>query len=219
MVNQGILWLPALIGVTGGAVAGCGIRLLLARLRRGVVVRVGILEAAAALLTGIGVGLSWPGPLVALVVWSGLLAVALGAVDLIHHRLPDAVTLPAIPITAILVGLTELIAPAAGSVLIALAVAVVIGGLFWAVAALVPRAMGLGDVKLVPSLALMTGYVSIASGLLAVVIAFVLSALVALAGLVLRRLTLTSAIPFGPFLLAGCWLVLVFPGLVTAVVG
>ena len=79
--------------------------------------------------------------------------------------------------------------------------------------------MGLGDVKLVPSLALMTGYVSVASGVLAVVIAFVLGALVAVLGMVSRRLSLTSAIPFGPFLLAGCWLILVFPGLVTTVVG
>ena len=37
--------------------------------------------------------------------------------------------------------------------------------------------------------------------------------------MVLRRLSLTSAIPFGPFLLAGCWLVLAFPDLVTAVIG
>jgi leader peptidase (prepilin peptidase)/N-methyltransferase len=79
--------------------------------------------------------------------------------------------------------------------------------------------MGLGDVKLLPSLALMTGYLSVAAALLAVVIAFVLGALVALVGLAVRRLSMTSAIPFGPCLLAGCWLVLAFPGLVTAVVG
>ena len=71
--------------------------------------------------------------------------------------------------------------------------------------------MGLGDVKLVPSLALMTGYVSVAAGVLAVVIAFVLGALVAALGMLSRRLSLTSAIPFGPFLLAGCWLVLASP--------
>ena len=65
----------------------------------------------------------------------------------------------------------------------------------------------------------MTGYVSVAAGVLAVVIAFVLGAVVALLGMLFRRLSLRSAIPFGPFLLAGCWLVLVFPGLVTAVVG
>jgi leader peptidase (prepilin peptidase)/N-methyltransferase len=79
--------------------------------------------------------------------------------------------------------------------------------------------MGLGDVKLLPSLALMTGYLSVAAALLALAIAFLLGALVSLAGLALRRMSMTSAIPFGPFLLAGCWLVLAVPGLVTSVVG
>lgn len=218
-MNPGIAWLPALVGLAAGAVAGWGSRLLLARLRRGVVVRAGILEVACALITAVGVGLSWLGPVVALVVWAGLLAVALGAVDLVRHRLPDALTLPAIPITLLLIGITEFAAPATGSVVTALIVAGVIGAAFWALSALLPKAMGLGDVKLVPSLALMTGYVSVAAGLLAVVIAFVLGALVALLGLLFRRLSLSSAIPFGPFLLAGCWLVLVFPELVTVVTG
>ena len=79
--------------------AGWGIRLLLAGCVGGPF-RPGVLELAAAVLTGIGVALAWPGPLVALVVWARLLGVALGAVDLVHHRLPDALTLPAIPITA-----------------------------------------------------------------------------------------------------------------------
>ena len=72
-MNPGIAWLPALVGLAAGAVAGWGSRLLLARLRRGVVVRAGILEVACALITAVGVGLSWPGPVVALVVWAGVL--------------------------------------------------------------------------------------------------------------------------------------------------
>jgi len=218
-VDPGIAWQPAMIGLAAGALAGWGIRLLLAQLRRGVVVRAGVLEVCAALVTGLGVGLSWPGPVSVLVVWAGLLGVALGAVDLVHHRLPDALTLPAIPITLLLIGITDFAAPATGSVITALIVAGVLGGAFWALSAISPRAMGLGDVKLVPSLALMTGYVSVAAGVLAVVIAFVLGALVALFGLLFRRLSLGSAIPFGPFLLAGCWLVLAFPELVTVVTG
>ena len=218
-MNPGIAWLPALIGAVGGAAAGWGSRLLLARLRRGVVVRAGIIEVACALITAVGVGLSWPGPLVALVVWAGVLGVALGAVDLVHHRLPDALTLPAIPITLVLIGVTEFAAPATGNVVTGLIMAGVLGGAFWALSAISPRAMGRGDVKLVPSLALMTGYVSVAAGVLAVVIAFVLGALVALLGLLVRRLSLNSAIPFGPYLLAGCWLVLVFPELVTVLTG
>src|SRR6478672_7619752 len=211
--------LPGLVGALVGALAGWGIRLLLASLRRGAVLRPGVPEISSALLTGVGVGLIWPSPLVALVVWAGLLAVALGAVDLAHHRLPDALTLPAIPMTAVLIAGVELARPGTGSPVTAIVVAVIGTGLFWGLSALAPRAMGLGDVKLVPSLALMTGYLSVGTALLAVVIAFVLGALVALVGLAVRRLSMTSAIPFGPCLLAGCWLVLAVPGLVTAVVG
>jgi leader peptidase (prepilin peptidase)/N-methyltransferase len=211
--------LPGLAGALVGALAGSGIRMVLAALRRGAKFHVGVLELAAAVVTGIGVAVAWPGPLVALVVWAGLLGVALGAVDLVHHRLPDALTLPAIPITVVVIAGVELARPGTGSPLTAIVVAVIGTGLFWALSALAPKAMGLGDVKLMPSLALMTGYLSVATALLAVVIAFVLGALVALVGLAVRRLSMTSALPFGPCLLAGCWLVLAYPGLVTAVVG
>ena len=205
--------------VAVGAAAGWLIRVRLATLRRGVVLRAGIPEAASAALAGVGVALSWPAPGTAMVVWAGLLAVALGAVDIVHHRLPDALTIPAIPITLLLVAATESAAPDTGSVLRAVVVAAGLGGLFWALAALAPRAMGLGDAKLMPSLALLTGFVSVAAAVLAVVVAFLLGAVAALLGLLLRRLTLTTAIPFGPFLLAGCWLVLAVPGLVTVVIG
>ena len=42
----------------------------------------------------------------------------------------------------------------------------------------------------------------------------VFTIIVSLAGLATRRLSLQSAIPFGPCLLAGCWIVLAWPGLV-----
>jgi len=211
-------WLPAMCGVAVGAVVGWVIRRLLAVLRRGVVLRPGIAEATTAVMTGVGVGLAWGSPLIALVVWAGWLGVALGAVDVIHHRLPDALTLPAIPITMLVVGFTEWLRPESGSTVTALVVAAVLSGLFLLLAVVAPRGMGHGDVKLVPSLALMTGYVSVAVAVLGVLVAFVLGAVLAVAGLASRRMTMKTAIPFGPFLLAGCWLVLAFPELVTRLV-
>ena len=208
----------AVVGLLAGAAAGAGLRVLLSRLRRGVVLRPGVLELCSALLTALGVALLWPGPTVALVVWTGLLAVGLGAVDLVHHRLPDALTLPAIPVTAVLLIGTESADPGTGSVVVAGVVAAVLTALFWAVAAAAPKAIGMGDVKLVASLGLLTGYLSVASAVLAVSIAFVLGAAVALVGLAARRLSMTSAIPFGPCLLCGAWVVVALPGVVTAVV-
>ncbi len=211
-------WLPALCGMAVGAAVGWGIRRLLAVLRRGAVLPPGVAETTCALVTGVGVGLAWGGPLIGLVVWAGWLGVALGAVDIRHHRLPDSLTLPAIPITVLLVGFTEWLHPDSGNVVRALVTAAVLSGLFLLLAAVAPTGMGQGDVKLVPSLALMTGFVSIAAAVLSVLVAFVLAAGWAVVGLASRRMTLKTAIPFGPFLLAGCWLVLVFPELVTTLV-
>ena len=207
------LWLPALCGVAVGAAVGWGIRRLLAALRRGAVLRPGVAETTCALVTGLGVGLAWGGPLIGMVVWAGWLGVALGAVDIRHHRLPDALTLPAIPITMLVVGFTEWVRPASGSVVTALVVAAVLSLLFLLLAVVAPSGMGQGDVKLVPSLALMTGFVSIAAAVVSALAAFVLGAGWAVVGLASRRMTMKTAIPLGPFLLAGCWLVLVFPEL------
>ena len=55
--------LPGLIAAVVGAGAGYGIRLLLAALRRGAVLRAGVPEIATAAVTGVGVAVSWPGPL------------------------------------------------------------------------------------------------------------------------------------------------------------
>ncbi len=215
-MDAGTAW-ATLVGVLAGAAAGGAARVLLGRLRRGVLLRPGVLELCAAVVTGLGVALLWPGPTVPLVIWAGLLGVTLGAVDIVHHRLPDALTLPAVPITAVLVVLTGWAAPGTGQLSVAAVVAVVLTGLLRLVAAVAPKAIGMGDVKLVPSLGLLAGYLSVASAVLAVTIAFVLGAAVALVGLAARRLTMTSAIPFGPCLLAGTWLVIALPGLAPAV--
>lgn len=204
--------LAALLGAGVGAAAAWAGRRALARLRRGVALRAPVLEIAGAVVTGLGVGLAWPAPTVGLVAWAGLLAVVLSAVDIAVHRLPDALTLPAVPITAVLVLGTWAVAPSSGDPMTALVAGVVATALFAGLAVAAPRAMGRGDVKLVPSLALLTGYLSFPAVLWWLILAFGIGALVALAGLVTRRLSLGSAIPFGPCLLAGCWLVLVVPG-------
>ena len=204
--------LVAMLGAVVGAAAGWGGRLLLGRLRRGVVLRPPVLELAGALVTAIGVGLVWPAPTVAVIVWAGVLAVVLGAVDIAAHRLPDALTLAAVPITAVLLLGTWAVAPSSGDPLTALGAAVVATAMFAGLAWAAPRAMGRGDVKLMPSLALLTGYLSVPAALWWLILAFGLGGLVAVGGLATRRLSIGSAIPFGPCLLAGCWLVLVVPG-------
>lgn len=193
-----------------GAAAGRLSRLLLARLRRGTRLPPWPLEAATAVSVGAGclLTIDQPGRLL-LVCWLSWWGAALAAVDLRHHRLPDALTVPGIGVSAGLVLLATLIDADSGNVLRGLICAVVTTGLFAMLALAAPAAMGWGDVKLVASLALLTGYVGVPTLVLALACGFVLAAVVALAGIALRHWTMRSAIAFGPFLIAGSWLALV----------
>lgn len=207
----------AAAALPAGAVAGWAIRRLLGRLRRGVLVPPGPLEATTAMVSGAGVVLAWGRAEIGMVVWAGLLAVALSAVDIQRHRLPDALTLPAIGVSVAVVTVTWWVQPDSGSPVRAVVAGAVTGAVFALLALAAPRAMGLGDVKLVVSLGVLLGYLSWAAVVVGIALAFVLGAVVALGGLALGRLGARSAIPFGPFLLAGGWLVLAVPRLLDAV--
>lgn len=207
---------PVIAATLLGAAAGAGIRLLLGRLRRGAALRRGVGEVAAAVVTGIGAAVAWGEPTLGLALFTGLLLVALGAVDVLHHRLPDAITLPALPVAAVAVALTAAVAPASGSLVSAGIAGVTLWAGFAAVARVSPRSMGRGDVKLVPTLGLLMGFVSPVAVLVGLLIAFLTGSVVALIGMAGRRLGWGSAIPLGPYLLFGCWVVLLFPGAFTA---
>ncbi|MEO5939499.1 MAG: prepilin peptidase [Candidatus Limnocylindrales bacterium] len=132
--------------------------------------------------------------------WFATLVVGF-AVDLDQRLLPDELTLPIIPLALVLdvsgrnpfVGAGDLV-PA---ILIAIVVPVVI---YLASIPFGAGAFGLGDVKLLVGVGLMSGFVRAVSGLLAGLFAagFVLTLL-----LVTRRIGRRSFVPFGPFLIFG----------------
>lgn len=200
--------LHGVAGLLLGACAGVGIRLLLAGLRRGAVIRPGPVEAACALLTAAATAATWDSTTLAAAVWITLFGVALGAVDIRHHRLPDALTVPGLVVTLAVLAAIDWAAPDTGGLIRAVVSAAVVSALFAIPAALSPSAMGWGDVKLVASLGAVTGYLSWEATALGICAGFLLAAAVALAGLVLGRWTTRSPVPFGPFLLAGTWAVL-----------
>jgi len=63
--------------------------------------------------------------------------------------------------------------------------------------------MGLGDVKLAPSLGATLGWLSVGVAGIGLFAAFVLGAVVSIVLLLARRVGRRSAVPFGPFLFAG----------------
>ncbi len=197
--------LTVLAATASGLAAGAGGAVLLRRIPRGV--RIPPLVCAvvvAALWVMVGARTSelslwwWPVPLV--LSWAGVL---LGGADLVARRLPDALTLPAYPVVAVLVGIA-----AAGAGDAEPLVRAVGGALLWAggyalVRLVSPDALGGGDVKLAGSLGALTAAPSWSGLLLAVLAATALT--VAVAGP--ARLFGYRDVPHGPAMLAAAWLV------------
>ncbi len=140
-------------------------------------------------------------------------SVPLALIDLRTLRLPNALTLSAYPIVAVLLLLPALLADGWSSYARALLAGASVLALFVVLHLVNPAGMGLGDVKLAGPMGAMLGWVSWQAVLTGVVIGFVLAAAVGIALIVARRADRKSALPFGPFMLAGSWTAILIPAL------
>jgi leader peptidase (prepilin peptidase)/N-methyltransferase len=157
--------------------------------------------AASALTLALLLG-RWPetADRVVLGIYLGALMV-LAATDLDQKLLPDVITLPLIPfaLLTVILGIDPLLAGkdlALGS-----AIAAGIGAplLLLLTDRLFGGGLGMGDVKLSVSLGLMLGVSRLLAGFL---VASIAGALVLVVLIAVRRLSLRSAVPFGPILIA-----------------
>ena len=133
----------------------------------------------------------------------GSAAVALTAIDLDHHRLPNAIVLPLYPVAVvglITAGVLTGEWPWAAA-LIGAGLWLVVVGLPWLISG--GRGMGFGDVKLAPVLGVILGWVAVSAAVVGLLFAFLLGALVGLAAIAFAGAGRKTALPFGPFLLAG----------------
>ncbi|WP_067175808.1 prepilin peptidase [Microtetraspora niveoalba] len=168
-----------------------------------------VLEPGTAPAAGAGAG-TGAGTTVFLVAMTAALlyaaaaGVTLSVIDWRTRRLPDAITLPSVPVLAVLLAPTGRLGAA---LLCGLALAAAYA-LLWFVR---PAALGLGDVKLAVPVGMVTGAVGVDAVILAAVGAHVLGALYAVGLLVTGRATRTSEFPFGPFMLGAALLAVVLP--------
>lgn len=138
--------------------------------------------------------------------WTAAAGIALTAIDLELKRLPDAIVLPSVAlVTLLLVAAAVLDGDWVKALtVIAAAVALFLG---YALIILVyPAGLGGGDVKLAPLIGAATGYVGWAAVAVGAFAGFFLGAAFGLALAAMRRSGRKTAFPFGPAMLAGAWI-------------
>jgi leader peptidase (prepilin peptidase) / N-methyltransferase len=139
-------------------------------------------------------------------VFLGALGVALAAIDISVQRLPDRLVLPAYPVMIVLLGIAALIGHDGTALVRALLGGLVLAGVYLVLALLRPGGIGGGDVKLAGLTGLALGWLGWPILIAGAVLGFILSAVVSLALIAARRITLQSVICFGPFMLGGALL-------------
>jgi leader peptidase (prepilin peptidase)/N-methyltransferase len=159
------------------------------------------------LVTWRAVQLGEPAAIPALLVFTAL-GVALSAIDLATRRLPDVLVLPAYPVLAVLLAAAAAVDANWGALLRAVLGAVVLFGFFFALAVASPRSMGFGDVKLAGVIGLLLGYFSWWTLVVGAFAGFLLGAVVGVGLMVSGVAGRKTAVPFGPFMIAGALLAL-----------
>lgn len=128
----------------------------------------------------------------------------LAAIDADVHRLPNAITLPLIPVQALLLLLASAVTGDWPALQRAVIAAVLVGGGTVLLAfALFGRSIGMGDAKLLVSIAPTLAWLSWTHLVIGVWLGFVIGGLAAAALLLTRRASRGTQLAFGPYLVAG----------------
>lgn len=166
-------------------------------------VRYPLVEAGTAVLFALvtwRIGVSWELP--AYLYLAGV-AVALALIDIDHHRLPNPVVLPSYAVLTALLLVPTIAQGRWGDLARAAAGAAILFGFYFVLVLIYPAGMGWGDVKLAGVLGLALGYLGWGPLGIGAFGGFLLGGVFSLALVATRRAGRKTAIPFGPFMLAG----------------
>lgn len=150
-----------------------------------------------------------PGLVLAAACWLAVWAVPLAFIDVAVHRLPDALTAPAYAGTATLLLLGAASSGRWDDLLRAGLGGLALAGFYVALIFIAPSGMGMGDTKLSASTGTLLAWLSWGTLVTGAVAGFVLGGLYAIGLLALRGASRKQQIPFGPFLIAGAFAVLI----------
>jgi len=135
-----------------------------------------------------------------------VVGVALALVDLAVKRLPDRLTLPAYPVLGLLLALTAIIEHDGSALSRALLGGLALAACYLILAVVSGGRLGGGDVKLAGLIGLALGWLGWSPLLTGACLGFLLAAIVSLVLLAGRRVTRTTLISFGPYMLVGALL-------------
>lgn len=143
---------------------------------------------------------------------------ALTAIDLDVHRLPDPIVLPAVPVLFVLLVLASAGTGEWGALLRAVLAGVVLLVGYFVLAFVSPGGggLGLGDVKLAGLLGLALGWLGWGEVLVGALAGFVVGGLVVTVLLIARRVGRKSFVAFGPFMIVGALVGVLVPVQVVA---
>lgn len=143
----------------------------------------------------------------------GAVGPGLALIDLDVHRLPDMIVLPSYPIAFVLLLVPTAVSGQWGWLLRAVlaALALFVTYLVLALASPGGGGLGYGDVKLAGVLGLLLGWLGWGPAFISVLAAFVIGGVSALILLASGRAGRTSHFAFGPSMILGAWVALMFP--------
>ncbi|PRY09895.1 type IV leader peptidase family protein [Kineococcus rhizosphaerae] len=140
-------------------------------------------------------------PALLLYVYLGAVLLPLLVCDMRLHRLPTCFIAPAYPVAAVAFLADAVMTGEWSRLLHAVLGCAVLGGVYLVLCAMPGGLMGLGDVRLAGVLGAALAWISWEALLIGALGAFVLSFLVGLPQLLLRRTRLQSRVAFGPYML------------------
>ncbi|WP_028709084.1 prepilin peptidase [Propionicicella superfundia] len=138
--------------------------------------------------------------------WLAAVTVILTVIDLDTHRLPDVIVLPGYPVAGAGLLVACLLGAPWPSLGRAVAGMAILAGLYGLLRLIRPDGMGGGDVKLAGLLGLYLGWFGWGALAVGTLAGFVLGGLFGIALIAFGRAGRRSAIPYGPWMLAGAWL-------------
>jgi leader peptidase (prepilin peptidase)/N-methyltransferase len=137
---------------------------------------------------------------------------ALAAIDLDTKRLPNALTLPSYVVLGALLLVPAVADGDWSSYLRSWLAALALFAFYFLLAVIYPSGMGFGDVKLAGVLGLVLGWLGWSALVVGGFLGFLLGAVVGGGLMLVRKAGRKSKIPFGPFMLAGALLAILWGG-------